>query len=166
MSATANFPRQAALRLVQPAPVEPQPIARFCGHCGHPPVSAQPSTRVCDRCGLGLVLETVIEAAPSPGAPFLVLDTALMICAMSAAAQRELAIDETDAVHRHVGELLVAADSEPGTGASLADIVVRAARGDGDPAELAVRPANTFGVFFQAKIAPCGPPRAALVVLD
>jgi hypothetical protein len=166
MSATVDFPRGAALRLVRPAPLEPQPIARFCGHCGQAPISAHPNTRVCDRCGLGLVLETVIEAAPEPGSPFLVLDTALMICAMSAAAQRELAIDETDAVHRHVGELLVAADAEPGTGASLADIVIRAARGEGDPAQIAVRPANTYGIFFEARIAPCGPPRAALVVLD
>jgi hypothetical protein len=160
------FPRRAALRLVRPEPLEPQPIARFCGHCGQPPSSAQPSTRVCDRCGLGLVLETVLEAAPKPGDPFLVLDTALTICAMSAAAQRDLAVDETEAVHRHVTELLVAADAEPGTGASLADVVIRAARGDGEPTTIAVRPANTFGVFFQARIAPCGPPRAALVVLD
>jgi hypothetical protein len=165
MSGAAPFPRRAALRLVQPAPFEPQPIARFCGYCGHPPSSAQPTTRVCDRCGLGLVLETVLEAAPRRGAPFLVLDTALMICAMSAAAQRELAVDETEAVHRHVTDILVAADAEPDTGASLAEVVVRAARGEGDPTTIAVRPANTFGVFFQARIAPCGPPRAALVVL-
>ncbi|MCW3065348.1 MAG: hypothetical protein JWN32_2520 [Solirubrobacterales bacterium] len=161
----SEFPARAALRLVQPAPVELQPIARFCGHCGNPPTAAQPSTRVCDRCGLGLVLETVVEAAPSRGAPFLVLDTGLMICAMSAAAQRELAVDETEAVHRHVNELLVAADAEPGTRASLADVVVRAARGDGETTTIAVRPAHTFGVFFEARIAPCGPPRAALVVL-
>jgi hypothetical protein len=162
---SADFPRRAALALVQPLPVEPQPIARFCGHCGHPPTVAH-GTRVCDRCGLGLVLETVLEAAPEPGAPFLVLDTALTICAMSAAAQRELAIDETEAVHRHVSELLVVADAEKGSRASLEDIVIHAARGDGDTATIAVRPLDTFGVFYQARIAPCGPPRAALVVLD
>jgi hypothetical protein len=162
----SGFPQRAALRLVRPEPVEPQPIARFCGHCGQPPTAVQPATRVCDRCGLGLVLETILEAAPKPGDPFLVLDTALTICAMSAAAQRDLAVDETEAVHHHVTDLLVAADAEPGTGASLADVVVRAARGDGEPTTIAVRPANTFGVFFQARIAPCGPPRAALVVLD
>jgi hypothetical protein len=166
VSDVSAFPHRAALRLVRPDPVEPQPIARFCGHCGHAPESQQPATRVCDRCGLGLVLETVLEAAPKPGDPFLVLDTALTICAMSAAAQRDLAVDETEAVHHHVTDLLVAADAEPGTGASLADVVIRAARGDGDPTTIAVRPKNTFGVFFQARIAPCGPPRAALVVLD
>jgi hypothetical protein len=166
VSDAAAFPHRAALRLVQPEPFEPQPIARFCGHCGQAPTSQQPATRVCDRCGLGLVLETVLEAAPNPGDPFLVLDTALTICAMSAAAQRDLAVDETEAVHRHVTDLLVAADAEPDTGASLADVVIRAARGDGDPTTIAVRPKNTFGVFFQARIAPCGPPRAALVVLD
>jgi hypothetical protein len=166
VSDVSGFSQRAALRLVRPEPVEPQPIARFCGHCGQPPTAVQPATRVCDRCGLGLVLETILEAAPKPGDPFLVLDTALTICAMSAAAQRDLAVDETEAVHHHVTDLLVAADAEPGTGASLADVVVRAARGDGEPTTIAVRPANTFGVFFQARIAPCGPPRAALVVLD
>jgi hypothetical protein len=29
-----------------------------------------------------------------------------------------------------------------------------------------VRPWNTFGVRMRAKIAMCGPPRAALIVLD
>jgi hypothetical protein len=29
-----------------------------------------------------------------------------------------------------------------------------------------VRPANTFGIRLTARIATCGPPRAALVVLE
>jgi hypothetical protein len=29
-----------------------------------------------------------------------------------------------------------------------------------------LRPARDFGIRFVAKIAPCGPPRAALLVLD
>jgi hypothetical protein len=161
-----TFPRRAALALVQPLPVDPPAIARFCGHCGHPPGAAEPTNRVCDRCGLGLVLETVLEAAPDPGAAFLVLDAALTICAMSATAQRELAVDETEAVHHHVSDLLVSADAEPGTGASLEDIVIRAARGDVEQVSIAVRPVDTYGVFYQARIGPCGPPRAALVVLD
>jgi hypothetical protein len=166
MSTVVPFPRRGALSLVQPAPAERRPVVRFCGHCGESPRMVDIASRVCDRCGLGLVLETIADAAPDPGAPFLVLDGGLTICAMSAAAERDLAIEETSAIHRHVSDLLVAADAEPGTGALLADVVVRAARGDGEIATIAVRPTNTFGVFFQARIAPCGPPRAALVVLD
>ena len=35
-----------------------------------------------------------------------------------------------------------------------------------EPVHAFVRPWNTFGVRLRARIAPCGPPRAALVVLD
>ena len=35
-----------------------------------------------------------------------------------------------------------------------------------DSAIVTVRPWNTFGVRMRARIAPCGPPRAALLVLE
>ena len=39
-------------------------------------------------------------------------------------------------------------------------------RQDPDTARAFVRPWNTFGVRMRARIATCGPPRAALIVLD
>ena len=45
--------------------------------------------------------------------------------------------------------------------------IAEAAQGiESDVARSFVRPWNTFGVRMRAKIAMCGPPRAALIVLD
>jgi hypothetical protein len=119
---------------------------------------------VCGECGLGLLLETRLDAAPAPDEAFLVVDHALLVQAMSDRAQKLLAVSEEDAVNRPVASLLVGADT--GTeSASLAGAVVTAASGSGEPLTAFVRPWNTFGVRLQARIAPCGPPRAALIVL-
>jgi hypothetical protein len=83
---------------------------------------------------------------------------------MSRHAQTLLAVSESDAVNRPVAELLVPAEAQSTTAfaARLAD-----AAGRSDEATSAfVRPWNTFGVRMRARIAPCGPPRAALVVLE
>ena len=114
----------------------------FCGHCAAPSPSSSPpppTARVCTSCGLGLLLETRADTAPDPRDAFLVVDTSLLVQAMSRRAQALLELTEAEAVNRPAAELLVAAD---------------------------VRPWNTFGVRMRAKIAPCGPPRAALVVLE
>lgn len=165
MSNAISSTRHAALRLVRPEPVEPLVLAAFCGHCGHPPSQPDSSARVCVRCGLGLMLETVPEAVPTPGAPFVVLDGALTVCALSAAAERALATTEPHAVDRPVTELLVAADCEASDRMTLAGAVMRATNGAEDVVRVALRPSHTFGVFFEARVAACGPPSAALVVL-
>jgi hypothetical protein len=100
------------------------------------------------------------------GDPFLVLDASLSVCAVSGAAEALLATYETDAVNRHVTELLVPADAEARGAANLAAAVTWAARGDEKTRRVVVRPANTFGVRLTARIAACGPPRAALIVFE
>jgi hypothetical protein len=57
------------------------------------------------------------------------------------------------------------ADAE-GAGNRLAEAIAQAADGASDPVSAFVRPWNTFGVRIRARIAPCGPPRAALLVLQ
>jgi hypothetical protein len=113
-----------------------------------------------------LLLESGADVAPDPGGAFLVLDSSLSVCAVSAAAETLLATEETDAVNRHVTELVVPADAEAKGASNLAVAVTWAARGDCPPARVVVRPANTFGVRLTARIASCGPPRAALLVFD
>jgi hypothetical protein len=115
---------------------------------------------------MGLILQSQADVAPAAGDPFLVLDASLSVCAVSAAAEDLLATCETDAVNRHVTELLVPADSEAQGPANLAIAVTWAARGDGGARRVVVRPTNTFGVRLKARIASCGPPTAALVVFD
>lgn len=160
-----------ALRLVTPLErAAPVPSVSFCGHCGTRPVPATtgiaPGSRVCRACGLGLILESRADAAPNAGDAFLVLDRSLAVCAVSQAAEQLLATREPDAVNRHISDLLMPADSEGQLGEGLAVAVAWAARGDGPIRSTVVRPSNTFGIRLTARIAPCGPPRAALVVLE
>jgi hypothetical protein len=158
-----------ALRLVSaPEPEAPVALASFCSHCGARPAPATlaPTNRVCGSCGLGLILESRADAAPTAGDAFLVLDRALAVCAVSEAAERLLAAREPDVVNRHVTDLLMPADAEERSGQSLSVAVAWAARGDGGVRSTVVRPANTFGIRLNARITTCGPPRAALLILE
>jgi hypothetical protein len=159
-----------ALQLVTPLEHEaPAPLVSFCSHCGERPAQAPAggsASRVCVACGLGLILESSADAAPSTGDAFLVLDQSLAVCAMSESAERLLAASEPDVVNRHVSHLLMPADAEGKDGAGLSSAVTWAARGDGVTRTTVVRPANTFGIRLTARIASCGPPRAALLVLE
>jgi hypothetical protein len=115
---------------------------------------------------LGLLLECRGDAAPASGTAFMVIDSSLSVCAVSSAAERLLATPETEAVNRHVTELVVPADAQATGGENLAVAITWAARGDSATRTTFVRPANTFGVRLRVRIARCGPPSAALVVFD
>ena len=158
---------RGVLALVPTEPLHRAPDERvlFCGHCGKRP-EQEPDSRVCSSCGLGILLETAGEAAPDEGGAFLVIDSTMAVCAVSAAAEELLATHETDAVNRHLTELLVPADAEAQGPTNLAVAVTWAARGDGDIRRTFVRPTNTFGVRLKARIASCSSPDAALIVLD
>jgi hypothetical protein len=121
---------------------------------------------VCATCGLGLILESRADVAPSSGDAFLVLDRTLAVCAVSEAAERLLAASEPDVVNRHVSDLLMSADAAELDAGGLSAAVTWAARTDGGTRAVTVRPANTFGIRLTARIGSCGPPRAALVVLE
>lgn len=142
----------------------------FCGHCAAPsPGGAppRPSARVCASCGLGLLLETREDAVPQADDAFLVVDSSLLIQAMSREAQSLLGIEEEAAIDTPIAELLVPADAEAQGRTGFAAAVAEAAQGNPlDSTQSFVRPWNTFGVRMRARIATCGPPRAALVVLE
>jgi hypothetical protein len=157
--------RRAALSLVPTPLPDPGPDVEFCSHCGARP-DGRAQSRVCADCGFGLILHTHPDAAPDEGDAFVVLDASLSVCAVSQAAESLLEARETDAVNRHVTELLVPADAEAQNGQNLAVAVTWAARGDEGTRTVTLRPANTFGVRLRARISSCGPPRAALIVFD
>jgi hypothetical protein len=145
---------------------ETRPLVQFCGHCGRPPGDDETvEARVCSKCGMGVMLTAPGDVAPKPSDPFLVVDGTLSICAMSRNAEKLLGIVETDAVNRHVAEFLEPGDAESPAGASLASMIAFAARGEEPSMSVVVRPANTFGVRYWARVGPCGPPTAALIVL-
>jgi hypothetical protein len=158
-----------ALRLVHTAEAVQEEWEWFCGHCAAPSPGGQPpapNARVCPDCGFGLLLEARTDAVPADKDAFLVVDSALLVQAMSVEAEKLLAVGEELAVNRPVVELLVSADAEARGRTSFAQAVADAAAGQGEPLHAFVRPWNTFGVRMRARVAPCGPPRAALVVLD
>ncbi len=156
----------------------PAPDARarisFCSRCGASRCgarggsdAAQPlRSRVCEDCGLGLMLDSHADVAPPHCGSFLVIDGGLSVCAVSASAELVLAAQETDAVNRHITELLVPADAETQVPTNLAAALSWAARGDETPRNVVVRPANTFGVRLTGRVASCGPQTAALLVFD
>jgi hypothetical protein len=113
-----------------------------------------------------LLLEAREDVVPAARDAFLVVDASLLVQGLSFHAERLLAVAEELAVNRPVVELLVPADAEARGPASLAGAVVEAVAGGNEPVQTIVRPWNTFGVRMRARIAPCGPPRAALLVLE
>jgi hypothetical protein len=168
-----SFRGRPALALVPPPAPErelaaPAPAVFFCGHCGAEPSagSASGPTRVCADCGLGLLLRCVADVAPVAGDAFVVIDDSLSVCAVSAGAEELLKTLETEAVNLPMTRLLVPAEAEGNAGANLASAITWAARGDDGVYRTVVRPANTFGVRMSARIAACGPPRAALMVFE
>ena len=162
--------QRPALRLVEGGLDTSVSWLWFCGHCAAPsPGGAPPppTARVCGACGLGLLLEAREDAVPSNRDAFLVVDSALLVQAMSREAQSLLDVTEEMAIDKPVAELLVPADAETQGRTGFAAAIVDAADGhEPEPSRSFVRPWNTFGVRMRAKIAGCGPPRAALVVLE
>ncbi len=143
-------------------------LVSFCGHCGLRPSPTTPprASRVCGECGLGLILQAGAELAPRHDEPFLIVDASLSICAMSAAAEALFAVDETDAVNKHVADFLVPADANAPSAENLLTLLVDIAAGSGGACTTVVRPRQEYGVRFWARIGPCGSPRAALLVLS
>lgn len=147
-------------------PAEQQEWTAFCSHCGSAPQQMGPATpRVCAGCGMGLVLSAPADVAPGKGDAFLVVTASLLVGAVSRGAERYLDVSEGEAVDRPVTELLIGADVEPG-GVDLVTTITRAAAGNADCRRAVVRPAATFGVRCGAHVGPCGPPSAAVLVLD
>lgn len=159
-----------ALKLVEGGLGRDVPWLWFCGNCAAPSPNAAPPAphaRVCSSCGLGLLLETRQDAIPSDRDAFLVVDSSLLIQAMSQEAQRFLGLSEQEAVNKPIAALLVPADAEAQGPTGFAAAVAQAADGqDPETSRRVVRPWNTFGVRMRARITTCGPPRAALIVLE
>ncbi len=157
-----------ALRLVGEPSQTPIEYTWFCGHCAAPAptsVPPAPSARVCDECGLGLLLETRRDLAPGPRDAYVVIDAQLRVQGVSRQAESLLGVTEEMTVDKPLTELLVPADAEAQGASRFAAAIAEALAGN-DAVRAVVRPWNTFGVRMRARIVACGPPRAALLVLD
>jgi len=145
----------------------PRPI-RFCSHCGQPseepPGRNHPITgkRVCEVCGMGLMLTCGRDALPGAGAAFLVARFDLSVSALSQAGERLFGLEQ-DVAGRYLLDLL----TSPLGDDTLARHVGQAAQRARDAVVMPVRLRQSKSArAMAARIATCGPPRAALVTVE
>lgn len=154
----------ARTRLVQVTAKRARTWSWFCGYCAAQPVDGprpSPLTRVCERCRLGLLLESPASAAPRPDEPYFVIDRELMVRAVSRCAERQLGLREPELVGQPIDELVPMSAQRGRLELSLR----RAAAGDDKIRHAAIRLGSGFE-RRRARITCCGPPAAALVVLE
>jgi hypothetical protein len=128
---------------------------RFCTHCGA--VTEDSPQRVCPSCHWGVILTCAREAAPRPGAPFLVVTSDLRVSAASATTE-PLFGDPDQVVGTSVLNL-VRGD------VALPRQIARAAMGSRQQATTWVR-TEEHGRPRKTRIVACGDPPAALIVLS
>ena len=169
MTALIRIDRGEADGIVGPADAErPKPI-RFCSRCGHP--ADEPArrprlrARVCDRCGMGMMLTCTRDALPGDAAAFLIATFDLTISAVSEAGEKIFGAEQS-LVGQRVLDLL----NSPLGDDHLARHLGQAAQRACDPIVMPVRlqsarQAPRLGTLA-ARIATCGPPRAALVTVE
>ncbi len=160
----------ALLRLVPSTAEDALPSQWFCGHCGSPPPNNEmpaPPARVCGECNLGLLLEARADIVPDARRAVRDRRQARLPSARCPRPARACSrSSETDVINRPITELLTPADAEASGPASLAGAIMGAAGGEDEVRRLMVRPANVFGVRMPLRVGACGPPRAALIVLE
>ena len=168
---SAPPPEPPTLRLVRGgshAPAAEVERAWFCGYCAaraSDEVAILPHARVCPTCGLGLMLQARLDVMPAAGDAFLVVDSRLLVQAVSRRAEEALGISEETWVDQPIGELLLPAAAETDGATELSRLILDTVASDGC-ARTFVRPRDTFGVRMRARVGSCGPPRAGVVVLD
>ena len=155
---------------VPAAPPQRVERTRFCSRCAstsgepEPQHAAYGFDRVCERCGMGVMLAVATKALPGPGAAFVVVTREGRISAVSEAA--EPMVGEESGV---LGMPITTVVSCPDGDAHLARALARAAGGGREVRPVTVTPAAQPGgrnARMAARIASCGPPRAALLVLE
>ena len=111
---------------------------------------------------MGLVLRAPDDVAPERGEPFLVADRSLAVCALSEGAEDVVGVTEPFAIGRLVTELLGGSGGPDGLGVMVRRAVVEG----GAPRRVEALPAATGSAAVTVRVGPCGPPRAALVVIE
>ncbi len=143
---------------------------RFCSRCGEPAEepprrdawAARP--RVCRSCEMGLMLSCSRDALPGVGAAFLIATFELCVSAVSEAGEEVFGPEQS-----LVGLPLLGLVTSPMGDDLLSRRVAQAAQRACEPAVLPLRlrsgDASRVGTLA-ARVATCGPPRAALVTVE
>ena len=145
----------------------PKGRVHFCSRCGAFPTGRDrrrpgPDVeRVCGVCGMGVMLGSPRGALTHPGAAFVVVTDDLRVSAVSQPAEALFGAEP-----EVIGSTLLGLISSPLGDDELATRVALAANGGREVVELPVRIQASRGPeSFRARIAPCGPPRGALVTV-
>jgi hypothetical protein len=145
----------------------PKPI-RFCSRCGHPadepPGRPELRRRICERCEMGVLLSCSRDALPGAAAAFLICTYDLSVTAVSRAGERIFG-KEDKVVGVHLLDLVTSplGDDQLARHAGLA--AARACDAVVMPLRLASPRSDGIGTLA-ARIATCGPPRAALITVE
>lgn len=140
---------------------------RFCSRCGQPaeepPRHLDSGGRVCRHCEMGIMLTCSRDALPGARAAFLIVTFELAVSAVSAAGERIFG-PERSLMGLHLLDLV----TSPLGDDKLARHVGQAAQRACEPLVMPVRLAvddRAIGTMA-ARIATCGPPRAALMTVE
>jgi hypothetical protein len=119
---------------------------------------------VCDRCGMGMVLTCPRDALPGEAAAFLILTYELEVSAVSEAGEKVFGREQG-----LIGAQLLDLLTSPMGDDQLVRHASSAAQRPCDPVVMPVRlvseRARWIGTMA-ARIATCGPPRAALLTVE
>lgn len=122
--------------------------------------------RVCARCGMGIMLSAPRKALPGSGAAFVVVTREGRISAVSEAAE-PLVGAEPGLLGMPIASTLTSSEDDGDD--RLVRQVARAAGAGREVSEATLTPVLQAGdhpARLSARIANCGPPRAALLVLE
>ena len=131
----------------------PRHAVHFCTHCAA--LSSESTARVCTACGLGVVLTCEPGILQRAGAAFLIVKSDLRISAASGAVEPVLG-DPDALVGQPVLDIL---SGDP----SLPRWIARAAMGSRRVTSVALRRGTRR---LNGRVATCGDPAAALLVLE
>ena len=137
----------------------------FCSYCGFPPMGRWRSFahRVCMRCQMGMVLRAPPGLAPRFYEPFVIVDLRLRLQAVSHHAEGMLKIDEPTAVDVPLEEFLVCRNVQDQI--DLPGLVGSAVSGSRLAARVELRTAVDPPIEVVARVAGCGAPPAAVLIL-
>ncbi len=137
----------------------------FCSYCGYPPMGRWRSLahRVCMRCEMGTVLRAPPGLQPRFYEPFVIVDASLRLQAVSHHAEVILKVDEPATIDVPLAEFLVCRTDQDQI--DLAGLVGRAVGGSRLAARVAMRTVGDPAIEIVARVAGCGPPPAAVLIL-
>ena len=141
---------------------------RFCSRCGGPdnPLAGRPehSRRVCDRCGMGVMLTSAGDALPGPGAAFMVVTAELAVSAVSRSGDK-LFGEEGELTGSHLLSIITCPLGDDQLEQHVRRASDRRCETVALPVRLISEGAPRVGTL-SARIATCGPPRAALIAVE